>query len=437
MFLDEALITVTGGSGGNGCVSWRREKYIPKGGPDGGDGGRGGNVYIQADPNTDTLSSYRSVKRFEAERGGHGEGQNKHGKNGNDLLLVVPPGTLVKQGETVLADLKNTGDEYVVVKGGRGGYGNAHFKAATRQRPDFAEHGEHGVTKEITLELKLVADVGIIGYPSVGKSTLISVISEAKPKIAAYPFTTLVPNLGVVHIDDRSIVVCDVPGLIEDASEGKGLGHQFLKHIERCGVLLHLLDLSRAMIDGEIDPQILIDDYRAIRKELEKYSPALGEKPELVAINKVDLTTDDLTGLISVLEKEGIAVHSGISAAAHIGIEKLLKDLLPVVIEHKEQIVPDEVPDVILQPHLEDARMGSYTLDVEEDGTIRITGTRLEQFTQMTDFNAEGGVLRFKDVLHKVGLDKALKKHNAEKAPAVYIGKTRVDACLYHREEDE
>ncbi len=308
MFQDEATITVTGGSGGPGCVSWRREKYIPKGGPDGGDGGKGGSVFLQADSNTDTLSLYRSTKNFKAENGEGGMKKNKHGKSGNDLLLIVPPGTQIREGKEVLADLAHHGDEVQVVQGGRGGFGNTHFKSSVRQRPDFAEKGEPGTTKTLTLELKLVADVGIIGYPSVGKSTLISTISESKPKIGDYPFTTLVPNLGVVEIDERSFVVCDVPGLIEGASEGKGLGHQFLKHIERCRVLLHLLDLSRAMQDGEVDVQVLVDDYNAIRKELETFSPDLAEKREIVALSKADLAPDTVDDIVSQLQKKGIDV---------------------------------------------------------------------------------------------------------------------------------
>jgi GTP-binding protein len=430
MFQDEAKITVIGGPGGNGCVSWRREKYISRGGPNGGDGGKGGSIYIQADPNTDTLSDYRSVKKFTAERGGHGEGTNKHGKNGDDLLLVVPPGTQIKDGDTVIADLKEEGEEVVVVRGGRGGYGNAHFKGPTRQRPDFAEKGEPGSTREISLELKLVADVGIIGYPSVGKSTLISVISAAKPKIADYPFTTLVPNLGVVDVSDRSYVVCDVPGLIEKASEGKGLGHQFLKHIERCGVLLHLLDLSRAMEDGEIKSAKLIDDYRAIRKELDAYSETLGQKQEIVVINKADLTTESLDSVISDLKKEGITVHSTISAAAHMGIDDLTKHLLSVVLDTRENQPEESEVDIVLTPHLEDDRMASYKITKEEDGTIRVKGKRIEQFTIMTNFESEGGILRFKDVLDKIGLKKAINRERGGSEAKVFIGEISVDAHI-------
>jgi GTP-binding protein len=430
MFLDEAQITVTGGSGGNGCVSWRREKYVSKGGPDGGDGGKGGGIYIQADPNTDTLSDYRSVKVFKAQKGGNGEGRDKHGKNGDDLLLVVPPGTQVLEDGNVIADLKEDGEEILVLSGGRGGYGNAHFKGPTRQRPDFAEKGEPGDLKEITLELKLVADVGIIGYPSVGKSTLISVISAAKPKIADYPFTTLVPNLGVVDVDDRSYIVCDVPGLIEKASEGKGLGHQFLKHIERCGVLLHMLDLSRAMVGGEIDSVKLIDDYIAIRKELEVYSAMLGEKQEIVVINKADLTTESLDPLVKDLENAGIAVHSVISAAAHMGVEDLTKHLLTVVLGSRKN-QPEEIEeDIVLKPHLNEERMGSYKIAIEESGTIRVTGKRIEQFTKMTDFGNEGAILRFKDVLDKIGLKKAIVRERGESGAPVFIGEISVDAHI-------
>ncbi|MDA1292726.1 MAG: GTPase ObgE [bacterium] len=430
MFLDEATITVTGGAGGNGCVSWRQEKYVAKGGPDGGDGGKGGSVYIQADPNTDTLSDFRSVKNFKAQKGGYGEGQNKHGKNGDDLLLIVPPGTQVKENGVVIADLKVTGQEIVVMTGGRGGYGNAHFKGPTRQRPDFAEQGEPGSSKEITLELKLVADVGIIGYPSVGKSTLISVISAAKPKIAEYHFTTLVPNLGVVTVDDRSFVVCDVPGLIEDASEGKGLGIQFLKHIERCAVLLHLLDLSRAMVDGTIDAQVLINDYRAIRKELELYSKTLGEKQEVVVINKADLTTEDLTPILEELNKAGITVYDAISAAAHIGTEDLMKHLLPIAITQRESIPEETTADIVLQPDIDTGKMGAYKIDREDDRTIRVTGKRIEQFTVMTNFASEGAILRFKDVLERIGLGKAIGRERGDSGADVFIGNVQVDSYL-------
>jgi len=429
MFQDEAKITVTGGSGGAGSVSWRREKYIAKGGPDGGDGGKGGSIYIQADPNTDTLTNFRSIKKFKAEVGGDGMKKNMHGKNGDDLLLVVPPGTQIREGEDIIADLQHSGDEVVVVHGGRGGYGNAHFKSSTRQRPDFAEKGEPGATKTLELELKLVADVGIIGYPSVGKSTLISTISNSRPKIGDYPFTTLIPNLGVVAIDDRSFVVCDVPGLIEGASEGKGLGHQFLKHIERCRVVLHLLDLSRAMVDGKVDTKILVHDYKAIRKELENYSHELAEKLEIVALSKSDLIADDIEPILESLRKEGIVVSDAISAATHSNIDPVLRKLLAIVLEEK-QAAPLEVEAgeeaVVLRPQETDDRMGSYNISKAEDGSIHVTGKRLEQFVVMTEFTSIGSVLRFQDIVEKIGLKKALRKEMYNEDTPVFIGKIEV-----------
>ena len=276
MFLDEAEITVHGGNGGNGLVSWRKEKFISRGGPWGGDGGDGGNVIFRADSNTDTLSTFAQVKVFRAKNGGIGGKCDKHGKNGEDLVLKVPPGTVIYHDGSAVADLTNHGDEEIIAKGGRGGYGNAHFTSSVRQAPDFAERGEAGEEKSLNLELKLVADVGIIGYPSVGKSTLISVISASRPKIGDYPFTTITPNLGVVQVHDRRFVACDVPGLIDGASEGKGLGDTFLRHIERCAVLVHILDVNR---------EDVVSDYKAIRSELTNYSPTLSEKKEVVILN--------------------------------------------------------------------------------------------------------------------------------------------------------
>lgn len=415
MFVDEAKITVEAGKGGAGCVSWRREKYVAKGGPDGGDGGRGGHVYIQADANTDTLSDYRSVKNFKAQTGGSGQGKNKHGKNGDDLLLVVPPGTLVQEDGEVLADLHAHGDEFLVVTGGRGGFGNAHFTSSVRQRPDFAEKGEEGQKKEVTLELKLVADVGIIGLPSVGKSTLISAVSAAKPKIAAYEFTTLVPNLGVVNVYDRSFVLCDVPGLIEDASEGKGLGHQFLKHIERCGVLIHVLDASRGTLQ---------EDYKTIRTELEKYSKTLAEKKELIVINKIDIAKE--------YDASGLNIFAEISGAAHMGTEQLMQKLLPIVLEQRDKIAePVEAEEkVVLKPHEENDRMNAYDIEKNAEGEVHVTGKRIEQFTAMTDFGADGAILRWKDVLEKIGLRRAINKLKEDDTTPIFIGKTQVDAYL-------
>ena len=377
MFLDEATIKVIGGNGGKGCVSWRREKYVPYGGPNGGDGGNGGNVIVIADANSDTLSDYQSRKKFQAVNGEAGSGQNRHGRAGEDKYLLVPPGTVVMditddaEKPVVIADLSHKGEQVVVARGGKGGFGNAHFKTATRQAPDFAELGEPGEERNLKLELKLVADIGIIGYPSVGKSSLIAAVSKARPKIADYPFTTLIPNLGVVRVSDREFVLCDVPGLIEGASEGKGLGDKFLKHIERCGVLIHLLDLSRDDI---------ISDYRNIRKELKAYSPALEvlKEKEMRQTPEADVNS------------------------------------------------PEELP--VLRPHLLSKKMGAYK--IEKTGEIvRVIGKRVEQFTKMTNFNQIGGRKRFMDVIERIGLKKALDRE-VKPSDRIFIGDQRIDEYL-------
>ncbi|MSR87148.1 GTPase ObgE [Candidatus Peribacteria bacterium] len=451
MFLDEATIEVRGGHGGRGCVGFRREKYIPFGGPNGGNGARGGDVYVVCDENTDTLSDFLSRKKFEAPKGGFGLGKNCNGKDGEDLMLRVPPGTLVTQVITdgkgteklvALGDLSEHGEMMLIAHGGRGGFGNAHFKSSVRQTPDFAELGEPGEQLRIKLELKLVADIGIIGYPSVGKSTLISVISSAKPKIADYPFTTLVPNLGVVTVDDRNYVVCDIPGLIEGASEGKGLGHEFLRHIERCGALVHVLDVSRCLREGEEpDAELLINDYKAIRKELSAYSPTLAEKRELVILNKTDLVDHDPKKLESALKKAKIAVVTSISCATMRGVDDLKKSLLKVVLEERAKRVAIPVDDAsaspgegkvipVLRPHLTSERMGAYRIGRATDGSIVISGKRIVQFTVMTDFGNDEGERRFLDVLDRIGLKKAIKKLRTDDAIKVYIGSVRVDSYL-------
>jgi GTP-binding protein len=295
MFVDEVDIHVTAGHGGRGCLAFRREKYVPRGGPSGGDGGRGGSIYIVASPHHNTLINFRYHPEFDAERGGHGEGSNRTGRNGEDLVLEVPVGTLVydRTGAPdipprLVADLSHAGDRVLVAKGGRGGLGNAHFATSTNRAPRKVQPGEAGEEKFLRLELKLLADVGLVGFPNAGKSTLISRISAARPKIADYPFTTLTPNLGVVALsDDRSFVVADVPGLIEGAHRGLGLGHQFLRHLERTKVLIHLVDVSGGT--GR-DP---VQDMDTVRRELELFDASLAAKPQLVAANKIDALDDE------------------------------------------------------------------------------------------------------------------------------------------------
>lgn len=442
MFIDEATIDVLGGHGGRGCVSWRREKYVPKGGPDGGNGGDGGDLIIIADENTDTLSDYASNKRFEAPRGQHGLGKGCRGKTGEDLFLHVPPGTMLTdvsdpENPRFIADLTTNGDQVVVSRGGRGGYGNAHFVSSVRQRPDFAELGEPGVRRDVHMELKLVADVGIIGYPNAGKSTLISAISSARPKIADYAFTTLIPNLGVVQVDDRRFVACDIPGLIEGASEGKGLGDTFLKHIERTGILLHMLDLTRALREGNVvDIDQLVADYRIIRKELEAYSPLLSTKREFVVLNKIDVLGDAVDSVVEDLRARGVPVFLAISAVAHKNTTKLTQQLLPAVLEERERrtreatVSPENVPLPVLRPQDDVRKMGAFRIEQSAD-TITVHGTRLEQFTRMTNFESVGGTGRFRDVAERIGLVRALLRIRPEgDERPVYIAGKRVDGQL-------
>ncbi|MFA6522960.1 MAG: GTPase ObgE [Candidatus Peribacteraceae bacterium] len=441
MFLDEAIIDIKGGDGGQGTVSWRREKYVPLGGPNGGNGGRGGSVFLVADENTDTLSDFASRKRFAAECGRAGGGQLRAGRSGEDLLLLVPPGTVVTDvsGERpeMFGELLTHGDRLLIAHGGRGGYGNAHFKSSTRQGPEFAELGEPGEERKVKLELKLVADVGIIGYPSVGKSTLIAAVSAARPKIADYPFTTLIPNLGVVTVSGRSFVVCDVPGLIEGAHKGKGLGGAFLKHIERTGILLHVLDIGRALREGEEpDVDALVADYKAIRKELEAYSPTLSKKKELVILNKADLVADDTAAFVKALKKAKVKVFASISAATRKGTKELMHDLLPLVLkerssreEERQELLKEEGKIIpILRPHLAAKKMGVYRIERKADG-IHILGERLEQMTVMTNFDNEEAVQRFRNILDRVGITKALQSMRSGEE-SVFIGKRRVEEYL-------
>jgi len=324
-FIDEVKIYVKSGDGGAGCVSFRREKFMPLGGPDGGDGGRGGDVFCKVSPQLATLLDMRQHPHQKAKRGGHGKGSDKHGAAGDDLVMLLPIGTVIKDAETgeILADLTEPDSEIVLLKGGRGGQGNARFKTATHKAPKFAQPGEPGEEKWIRLELKLMADVGLLGMPSVGKSSLITKISAARPKIADYPFTTLKPNLGVVlYKNYRSFVMADIPGLIEGASEGAGLGHRFLKHLERTGQLLHLLDLSWM---PDRDP---IAEYEALNRELKLFDPELAEKRQTVVINKIDLPNvrENLLEILPYFEEKGIKVFP-ISAATGEGIPELLDDI--------------------------------------------------------------------------------------------------------------
>jgi GTP-binding protein len=323
MFIDEAVISVSGGGGGDGCLSFRREKYVPKGGPDGGDGGDGGSVVLVADPSVTTLLAFRFRKHFRAERGRHGQGSNKAGRSGNDLVVPVPVGTLVSNadGSERLADLCEPDQRLVVARGGRGGRGNTRFKSAVRRVPTRHEPGHDGEVRTVRLELKLLADVGLVGFPNAGKSTLISRISAARPKIADYPFTTLEPHLGVVDAGDfRSFVVADIPGLIEGAHRGAGLGHRFLRHLERCRLLLHLVDVT-----AEGDP---VASIAAVRDELRRYGYALHAKPQILVLTKADAVVDPTMKrrAVELAAGDGTPCHV-ISAVTGAGLGELIRDV--------------------------------------------------------------------------------------------------------------
>ncbi|HEB91806.1 MAG TPA: GTPase ObgE [Deltaproteobacteria bacterium] len=353
LFVDEALLEVRSGSGGNGKVSFRREKFIAKGGPNGGDGGRGGDVILVADNNVATLLDFKSARRIRAESGEHGGVSDRKGASGSDVEIRVPVGTLVfdetprDPGEEtqeadparLLADLTRPGQRLVVARGGRGGLGNARFKTATRQAPDFATPGRPGETRQIRLSLKLMADVGLVGFPNAGKSTLLRRISAARPRVANYPFTTLVPSLGVVERDDRRCVVADIPGLIEGASEGAGLGHQFLRHVERTRVLVHLLDLEAMLVEG----RDLMKDYEAIRRELGRYRPELLERQEILVLNKSDLVHDEalVAPLLERLTERGLRPLQ-VSSAASQGLDLLLRSMFEAVEDARREAAVDE-----------------------------------------------------------------------------------------------
>ena len=333
-FIDEAIITVRSGDGGNGCLSFRREKYVPLGGPDGGDGGKGGDVTLVSSQDRRTLYPFRFKHEFTAPRGGGGEGRQRTGKNGSDLVIEVPPGTIVRDAETgdIIKDFCLPGESFIIARGGRGGKGNTHFKSSTHRTPRFAQPGEAGEVKQLKLELKLLADVGIIGLPNAGKSTLISVISAARPKIADYPFTTLVPNLGVVKAGDREpFVVADIPGLIAGAHTGAGLGIRFLRHIERTRMLVHLIDASA------IDPEKPLEAYDAINTELSSYSPDLARKPQIIALNKLDLPgTEERARAFKAALKKRTKLYL-ISAATVKGVDQLLAQISNRLDELKDE----------------------------------------------------------------------------------------------------
>ena len=417
MFIDKAEILIHSGNGGDGMVHFHREKYVPRGGPDGGDGGHGGDVILEVRPTLNSLQAFRFTTRFEAGDGKNGGTNNKSGKSAEDLVVPVPPGTLVYDAATneLLGDLTVAGQRLVVCKGGRGGRGNPHFKSSINQIPRTAENGEPGEEKRLRLELKLIADIGIVGVPNAGKSTLLSVLTNAKPKIAAYPFTTLNPNLGVANVDDETtVVLADIPGLVEGAAEGVGLGHDFLRHIQRTRVLIHVLDGLSA------DP---LEDFLQINSELALFDPGLAKKPMLVALNKIDQpeVAEAWPKLKKELKKRGYEAMA-ISALARTNERELLlkavtllSELSPV--EETEQPMPIYRP--VEDPH-------AFAI-VRESNGYRVKSAAIERAAEMTPFDQSGSVRRFQKLMERLGVDKALREAGAQEGDTVFIGEYELE----------
>lgn len=415
-FVDNVRVKVTAGKGGDGKMSFRHEKFISKGGPDGGDGGDGADVVLVASRNQNTLAAFRYQKEIIAEHGQSGGKSRKHGRSGKDLLVAVPVGTVATTTEgTVVADLTHDGQRAVIAQGGRGGFGNAHFVSSRRQTPKFAEKGEPGDELELRLELKMIADVGLVGLPNAGKSTLLSKLSNARPEIADYPFTTLTPNLGVVDIDkSTSVLFADIPGLIEGAAEGKGLGHDFLRHIERTAVILHLIDAYTENV-AEV--------YQTIRAELQAYEPTMAERPEIIALTKVEgldeEIIDDLTAQLQRVAAKDTPIYA-ISSQAGTNLKPLLfaiKDEVTKVRAEQPDIVESTVP-VLKLTDTSDA----YEIDQDGD-TFTVTGERIERFGRRTDFESEEGVQRLRDIMRRAGIMHALERQGIEPGNTIQIGK--------------
>jgi GTP-binding protein len=414
-FVDRVALHVVAGNGGHGCVSIHREKFRPFGGPDGGNGGHGGNVVLVVDPGVHTLLDFHFRPRVKADSGRGGQGDDRDGAAGADLVLKVPDGTVVQttDGET-LADLVGAGTTYVLAHGGRGGRGNAALANTKRKAPGFAELGEPGQSFDVVLELKSVADVGLVGFPSAGKSSLISVLSAARPKIADYPFTTLVPNLGVVRIDDQTFTAADVPGLIPGAAEGRGLGLEFLRHIERCAVLVHVIDC--AAVETDRDP---IADIDAIERELDAYG-GLADRPRLVALNKIDIP--DARELAAIarpdLEARGLPVYE-VSAATREGLRELTYAMAQHVAEHRAVSPADEPTRIIIRPTPVDD--SGFTVEPQSDGEYVVRGTKPERWVRQTNFDNEEAVGYLADRLARLGVEDALAKAGAQPGCLVRI----------------
>ncbi len=414
MFIDRAKITVKAGSGGNGMSSFRREKYVPKGGPSGGDGGRGANVVLIGDANLNTLVDFRYKRQFKADNGANGQSSNMHGRGAEDLLVKVPPGTIIKEEATgqILGDITEPGQQVIVARGGRGGRGNARFVNSVHRAPTFAELGEPGEETTLLLELKLLADVGLLGYPSVGKSSILSMVSAAKPEIAAYHFTTLSPVLGVVSIAaGQNFVLADIPGLIEGAHAGVGLGHDFLRHIERTKVLIHVLDVSG--LEGR-DP---VEDFHKINNELKLYNEKLFKRPQIVAANKMDLpeAQANFQRVAETMRGLGHEVYP-VSAATGEGLTALMQRAAQLLAEYVEE--PEEIEEAkVYEAKPED----EFTITRDDDGAFIVEGQGIEKLVAMTRFGDEEGVRRFQAIWRRLGIDAELRSRGIREGDTVRI----------------
>lgn len=416
MFADRAKIIIKSGKGGDGHVSFRREKYVPNGGPDGGDGGKGGDVIFLVDKGINTLTDYRHRRKFAAEPGQEGGKKNCHGKNGEDLILKVPEGTLIKDAASgkVIADMSGDNTRQVILRGGKGGQGNQHYATSTMQAPKYAQPGQDAIEIEVQLELKVIADVGLVGFPNVGKSTLLSRVTNAQPKIANYHFTTLQPNLGVVDMDEGfGFVIADIPGLIEGASEGIGLGHEFLRHIERTKVMIHMVDAAGT--EGR-DP---VSDIKAINKELEAYNPQLLKKPQVIAANKIDAIAGDENEVISALraefEPQGIKVFP-ISAVSGKGLKELLYEVKNLLANCPKEVTVYE-PEI--DPALSFFKDEPYAVEVAADGAYEISGPKIEKMLGYTNMDSEKGFAFFQRFLREQGIIKELENMGIEDGDTV------------------
>ena len=420
MFLDRVKIWVRAGDGGDGAATFRKEAHVPRGGPDGGDGGRGGSVYLNVDPGQTTLRDFQFKHHFKASPGGRGERARRHGKAGDDLILDVPPGTAILDDATgaLLADLVATGQQAMVARGGRGGLGNTHFKTATHQAPRHAQKGEPGEEHWLRLELRLIADIGLVGLPNAGKSTLLAAVTAAQPKIADYPFTTLEPNLGVMDLEDeRRPTIADVPGLIEGASSGAGLGHAFLRHVERTRVLVHVVD------GASRDPGW---DHDVIREELRAHDPALLDKPTLVAFNKLDLPAarDAWPAFQKARRAEGTEVV-GIAATTGEGLDAFRVDVAGLLSDAEALEAPPEPAGVVV--HRIESMPDGFVVERDGDGAFRVRGKRIERIASQTDFDIEESAERFQRDLERMGIDAELRRAGITSGDLVRIGGSELE----------